>query len=333
MNFIFNETPKRGAVQMVKFTRGWMDGKDLDFIVDEIGQWFLINGIEPPRVAKDWSGVGLKVPPNTGSVAIKNYTGLSIGQFFQYFKNGKVVEKGNYTKMTPERLKEHGITLISKVNKALTIICDNCMVEQPLHFDVAVDLIKRGQQYCSTCNGNTGKSKPLSYYQDKFKDLKDFKIISFQDGSADRFIVQHLKCNNTQGVSFTHLNHTIKDRLNCIHCNSNPGNFNTTQIEINQHTFRSKIEYDIYVKLVDIIGSDNINIEPLYQTLGIETARKFRADFYIPKLDLILEVTSSKNRDIKYNANLKEKLSLLDLQNRNYAFITSVEELEDIVHK
>lgn len=318
---------------MVKFTRGWMEGKDLDFIVDEIEEWYSTRGIEPPRVAKDWSGVGTRVPPNTGSVAIKNYTGLSIGQFFQYFKYGKIVEKCNYTKMTPERLKLHGITLVSKVHKALTVVCDKCGITQSMHFDVAVDLIKRGQQYCSTCNGNTGKSKPISYYKDKFKDLKDFKLISFQEGTTDRFIVQHLHCGKTQSVSFTHLNHTINDRLNCIHCNSNPGNFTTTQIEIDGHTFRSKIEYDIYVKLVDIIGSDNITIEPLYQTLGIETTRKFRADFYIPKLDLIIEVTSSKNRDIKYNANLKEKLSLLDLQNRNYAFITSVEELEDIVHK
>ncbi len=146
-----------------------------------------------------------------------------------------------------------------------------------MHFDVATDLIKRNQTFCATCNGNTGKTKPLEYYKRKFSYLEDFIVEDFVvESDPSNFIVKHTSCGNTQQVSFTHLAGNVNKSLNCIHCLNQPGNFTTTQIEINGKIFRSKIEADTYTALLEIFDKDDILLEPLYYNLGIETTKRYR---------------------------------------------------------
>lgn len=77
---------------------------------------------------------------------------------------------------------DHGLVLLDKKGKDLTVLC--CNTKQSMHFGVATDLIKRNQTFCATCNGNTGKTKPLEYYKRKFSYLEDFIV--------EDFVVAHL---------------------------------------------------------------------------------------------------------------------------------------------
>lgn len=319
---------------MENFESGWLKGKDIDYVATEVNAWFIRNNKTPPRVAKDWKYVGVDVPPNTSITAIRNHLGLTIGQFFQYVIHGKIIERGAYEKMDNNRLKPHGLVLLDKKGKDLTVLCLGCNTTQSMHFDVATDLIKRNQTFCATCNGNTGKTKPLEYYKQKFNYLEDFIVEDFVvESDPSNFIVKHISCGNTQQVSFTHLAGNVNKSLNCIHCLNQPGNFTTTQIEINEKIFRSKIEADTYTALLEIFDKDDILLEPLYYNLGIETTKRYRADFYIKSLDIILEVTTKDYiNNAKYSANLRIKLDLLNKAGKKYKLITNVNELEDIVH-
>lgn len=92
--------------------------------------------------------------------------------------------------------------------------------------------------------------------------------------------------------------------------------------------FDSTIEYTIFCVLLNYFKEKEIIRQATYNEL-FNTKTKHTCDFYIPKLDIIIEVTSEDNNIPKYIITKQWKLSISD----NIHFIYSVEDIINLMNK
>lgn len=91
--------------------------------------------------------------------------------------------------------------------------------------------------------------------------------------------------------------------------------------------FDSKFEYEAYKTILKYLDPKLVIRQKKYNEL-FNTGTKHTADFYIPSLNLILEVTTSNNNiGQKYKDTAEWKMSL----SNNVKFAYSLSEVEDIV--
>lgn len=173
-------------------------------------------------------------------------------------------------------------------------------------------------KFCSLCRKSSGAKKPIESY-DKFE---GFKAIRFED-NRDSVIYEHRDCGRElrRAKSYVALDNT--EFLVCERCNNS---FNK-RINTELGSFDSTLEYLYYKQLLNILPKEAIMRQITYNEL-FSTGTKHSADFYIPSLDLVLEVTSSSNNlSASYKATRDWKLSV----SPKVRFAYSIAEVEDIV--
>ena len=169
---------------------------------------------------------------------------------------------------------------------------------------------------CRYCRNAGGKAKDISTY-DVFK---GFTPVSIAD-SRVTYICN--TCNSDIERTLAHIN--TSEYIVCEVC------YPKVNFGARQYTelgyFDSKFEYEAYKTLLKYLDSSLIVRQKKYHDL-FNTNSKHTADFYIPTLDLVLEVTTkSNNIGTKYTDTAAWKLSLSSM----VRFAYSLSEVEDIV--
>lgn len=298
-------------------------GDNLDNLVKEAQKWFKDNNVKIPKYAKDWQTSSVnrgEIPPGTGRDRLKKL-GITQKQFITLLNNKTYIPTHINNPITEDNIKEKlGLEWVSS-----TVICEHKKVKAKCLSCGYIDIIdygtlkrmeKVGNKFCYICRKTGGKIKPISVYN-KFN---DFIPIAIKNGYV---IYSCTKCNNCIERTIEHVNTT--EYLVCEHCS--PYNVGCT-LSTEYGKFDSKFEYLCYKKLLTLLNKEDIKRQISYDTL-LNTGTRHTADFYIPKLDLILEVTTkSNNIGRKYNDTMSWKLSLSD----KVHFAYSLTEVEDIVH-
>jgi DNA-directed RNA polymerase subunit RPC12/RpoP len=173
----------------------------------------------------------------------------------------------------------------------------------------------RSDKYCIECRDVGGKRKSLDNYKQE-----GFTILS-----VDNSIVNY-RCNGCHSSISRGIAHAKRSEY--IVCNKcNPYRVMGTKINTPDGRFDSMFEYKAYLKLVSILGKHNIIRQKPYDEL-FSTKTKHTADFYIPKLDLVLEVTTKYNKiSDKYRNTAEWKMGI----SNKVIFAYTIAEVEDIV--
>lgn len=285
-------------------------------------KWFEENNVEIPLGAKEWSKKSVKnkeIPPKCTYQTLRR-NGINLSDFIAAITNKKS-KKVNYSPINKENcIDKCGLKwvdhVIVKGHKKVNTKCINCGHIEQLDYGTLQRMVAANNTYCRVCREAGGKEKPL-YVYDRFE---DFTVISFVENNKVK-----LSCNNcantiTRGKDYT----LVAEYLVCDYCSINGSKQVTTELGI----FDSKIEYTIYKYLLTFLSEEDIVKQPKYKELFTHIYSNHRADFYIKSLDLILEITTSRNNiSKKYKENLEFKQSISD----KVIVITSIKEVKDIV--
>lgn len=302
-------------------------GGGLQELADFARNWFKENNVEVPSKAKDWQNcsVGLgEIPPGctTGSLRRK---GISALNFIKMIQGNPVstkhtndpINKSNCLGRTglyweASEMKDSG-------HRVVKTRCSECNTKEVLDYGTLQKMVVAKNRLCRLCRNCGGKRKPLNQYSST-----DFKAVEFLEDSRIK-----LKCNKCASFIVRGLSHVkSSEYLVCEVCN--PFRALGAKIESKHGAFDSVIEYKAYLKLLELIPAEDIHQQVSYNEL-FNTGTKHTADFYIPKLDLVLEVTT-KGAHMKvgeiYRTTHDWKLGLSD----RVKFAYSIKQVEDIVH-
>lgn len=297
-------------------------GDSLESLANKAKEWFIINKVDIPNGARAWQASSVRrgeIPPGTNIGRLRHY-GFNVTAFLSIILNDQSKKPYNYNPITEESLFEMGYKFISYVfknsHKYMTVKCNNCGIQEELTYGNLQRARSRNDKYCRYCRKVGGKEKPLSYY-DTFE---GFSVIS-KEKSRISYICN--KCNNVIERTLTHC--ITAEYIVCEHCypKVNFGARHYTELGY----FDSKIEYEAYKILLKYLDQKLIVRQKKYDEL-FNTGTNHTADFYIPSLNLVLEVTTNTNNiGNKYKETTEWKKSISNC----VKFAYSLSEVEDIV--
>lgn len=297
-------------------------GDSLEALAVKARQWFTNNNVEVPEGAAKWQKCSVRrgeIPPGTGVTSLRRY-GFNVTAFIGSILQDSSTKPYNYNPLTAKNISELGYELISETwknkHKYLLVKCLNCAREEEITYGKLQEARHSNKVYCRYCRGVGGKSKELETYDT----YEGFSIVSILNG---RLYYRCNTCANTLERTMSH--YSQSEYIVCEHCHprENFGARHYTDLGY----FDSKIEYEAYKILLKYFDPKLIVRQKKYDELFL-TNTKHTADFYIPGLNLVLEVTSNQNNlGMKYKQTAKWKQSLSKI----VKFAYSLSEVEDIV--
>lgn len=297
-------------------------GDSLEALAIKARQWFNTNNVVVPQGAKNWQQCSVRrgeIPPGTGVTSIRRY-GFNLTEFISCI-TGSGKKAYNYSPITTTNSVELvGLVIISEkiVNghKRVLTKCACCAREEELDYGTLQRMKASLSRFCRYCRNVGGKTKELETY-----DIFDgFQPVNIQD---KRVKYMCGKCSSIIERTNAHVN--TAEYLVCEVCfpKLNFGARHYTELGY----FDSKVEYEAYKTILKYLDSKLVIRQKKYNEL-FNTGTKHTADFYIPSLNLILEVTTSSNNiGQKYKDTAKWKMSL----SSSVKFAYSLSEVEDIV--
>lgn len=302
-------------------------GGDLFNLAQFAKKWFVDNNVQMPSSSSAWQKATIKrkeIPPKCNFAALRRL-GITPRLFIQLIK-GEEVEQEKYKQnvLTKENIENLlGLLWITEactdgVHKSVYTKCTKCGFYEYLDKGTLTRMLARGDKYCRLCRNVGGKEKPLNM----FNKFEGFSIVDRTNDS--RFIY---RCNTCESLIERTSAHVLtSEYLVCEVCN--PRVISGARLTLPEGTFHSKIEYLAYLKLKEILPeSFTIERQVSYNKL-FNTGTKHTADFFIPELDLVLEITTkSNNLSQKYLDTAKWKCKI----STKVKFAYSVREVEDIV--
>ncbi len=299
-------------------------GDNLETLAAKAKAWFDNNNVQVPKGASNWQKSSVRrgeIPPGTGITSLRRY-GFNVTTFISNITGNKSLVAYNYDPINISNCESLlGLKWLSskeiKGHKRVLTECTYCGTEEEIDYGTLQRMRVANNKLCRYCRNAGGKTKELSIY-DKFE---GFSIVSRTDDS--RFL---FKCN-TCGSYIERTGTTINtaEYLVCEYCHPER-NFGARQYTELGY-FDSKIEYEAYKILLKYFLPEEIIRQKKYNEL-FKTGTAHTADFYIPSIPLVLEVTSRYNKlGTKYLDTAKWKLGLSSL----VKFAYSLKEVEDIV--
>lgn len=297
-------------------------GDDLHSLAKKAKEWFDSNNVPVPTGAKHWQKCAVtrkEIPPGTGVTSLRRY-GFNITEFISSI-TGSTKQAHNYNPIDASSICDLGLLWVSceTVNghKKILTKCTKCTHEEVLDYGTLQRMKQRNDKYCRYCREVGGKRKELGVY-DIFTGFS-----AIRHSTSSRIVYSCNTCESEIERSMAHI-HT-SEYLVCEKCfpNRNFGVRHYTDLGY----FDSKIEYEAYKILLQFLKPSEIIRQKKYDEL-FNTGTKHTADFYIPSLPLVLEVTSRYNKlGSKYKDTAMWKLSL----SPSVKFAYSLKEVEDIV--
>lgn len=301
-------------------------GDNLQSLAKKAKDWFDKNNKPIPKGARLWQAARIKqgeIPPGCGAGSLRRYN-FNITEFISHItQDFDTYKKINYSPITENNISELiGLSWVSSEvsnkHKKVKTICNCCEREEILDYGTLQRMRERQAKYCRYCRNSGGKRKDLEYYN-KFKDAT---ILRFST-DTQRIIYSCNNCKAELERTMTHV--TTTEYLVCEFCNprANFGARHYTELGY----FDSKIEYEAYKIILNYLPAAEIIRQKKYDEL-FSTGTKHTADFYLPKYNLVLEVTNRYNKlGTKYKETAEWKKSL----SNTVHFAYSLKEVEDIV--
>lgn len=298
-------------------------GDSLEALATKARQWFITNNVAVPSGAALWQKCSVRrgeIPPGTGVTSLRRY-GFNATTFISTITQNPDKKAHSYNPITDKKIEDLGFKLISSRSvlghKKLTVQCLQCSLIEELDYGTLQRMRKAESIYCRICRKAGGKEKPIEIY-DKFDGYKPV------DRTEDKRIIYKCeKCSSL--IERTHAHISSSEYLVCEKCfpKLNFGARHYTELGY----FDSKLEYEAYKILLKYLDKSLVIRQKKYDEL-FQTGTKHTADFYIPKLNLVLEVTSKYNKiGDKYKQVAEWKKSL----SKTVIFAYSLSEVEDIV--
>ncbi len=285
-------------------------------------KWFNDNDVEVPTGTADWQGKSVRrgeIPPDMSIGALRRNK-INVLDLLREITGNKSFKAYNRAPIDSSNIVELGFKLISSAmvnkHKKLTVECLLCGFNEVLDYGTLQRMKKSGNKYCRVCRNAGGKTKPL----DRYDTVEGFIPIKLIEKSI---FYKCLTCGNTicRGAGYC----TTAEYLVCEYCN--PRKNIGSKVITKDGAFDSYFEYKCYEKLLEYLKPEDIIKQKSYNEL-FNTGTKHVADFFIPSLDLVLEVTTaSNNLGAKYLDTVKWKLSV----SNKVKFAYSIKEVEDIV--
>lgn len=298
-------------------------GDNLEALAIKARQWFDNNNVAVPSGAKMWQTCSVKrgeIPPGTGVTSLRRY-GFNVTAFISSITNNPSLKPYKYDPITIGNIVSIGFELISektiKGHKRLTVKCLKCNREEELDYGTLQRMKSSCNTYCRYCRNAGGKIKDLQIY-----DI--FAGFTIKERTEDHRLVY--QCNSCEElIERTQSTVSSSEYIVCEKCH--PREVFGARIYTELGYFDSYIEFEAYKVLLRYLDSDSIIRQKKYDEL-FNTGTKHTADFYLPDIDLVLEVTTSTNNiGTKYKETAEWKLSL----SNKVKFAYSLEEVEDIV--
>jgi len=299
-------------------------GDSLETLAAKAKVWFDNNSVEVPSGAKVWQAASVRkgeIPPGTGVSSLRRY-GFNVTTFISHITGNSALVAYNYDPINASNCEPLlGLKWISfkvvKGHKRVLTECTCCGTEEEIDYGTLQRMRASSNKLCRYCRNAGGKVKELSTY-DRFE---GFSIVSRTDDL--RFIFKCNTCDSNIERTATTVN--MAEYLVCEHC------FPERNFGARQYTdlgyFDSKIEYEAYKILLKYFLPEQIIRQKKYKEL-FNTGTAHTADFYIPSIPLVLEITSKYNHlGTKYKETAEWKLSLSEI----VKFVYSLKEVEDIV--
>lgn len=302
-------------------------GGDLYNLAVSARKWFIDNNVEVPTSSKVWQKLSVRrkeIPPGTNVGALRTL-GITPRVFISLLLNREVDQTKYQQNIITNEVAENSLGLriesyhyrTDRIHKVCSTTCLACGHTEDLDYGTLVRMLNSGNKFCRLCRDAGGKQKPESVY-DRFEGFIPIKIHN------SRAFFECTTCGSTISRGLGHCK--IAEYLVCEICN--PRVVSGAKIETEFGLFDSKIEYLAFQKLLQILPENTIIERQKSYNVLFNTNTKHTADFYIPALDLVLEVTtSSNNLGKKYSDTMQWKLSI----SPKVKLALSVKEVEDIV--
>lgn len=299
-------------------------GDSLDSLAEKARLWFITNSVVVPSGAQAWQRCSVRrgeIPPGTGVTSLRRY-GFNVTAFINSINQSTDKKPQVRNSITNSVLTtELGMELVSETtvnkHKRVTVRCLGCSREGQLDYGTLQRMRQANNRFCRVCRNAGGKSKPLEVY-DKYPDY-----IPVELPETGRISYKHIGCGNTIIRTLAHI--TSAEYLVCEICYPRE-NFGA-RLYTDKGYFDSNIEYEAYLILLKYFDPNLIIRQKKYDEL-FNTKTKHTADFYIPTINLVLEVTSNYNNlGAKYKETAEWKKSL----SHTVKFAYSLSEVEDIV--
>lgn len=297
-------------------------GDSLEALAIKARHWFTTNNVEVPNGAKKWQKCSVRrgeIPPGTGVTSIRRY-GFNLTEFISCI-TGSSKKPYNYSPITTTNSVDLlGLEIISEKvfmghKKVLTKCCSCSRVEE-VDYGTLQRMKTARNKFCRYCRNAGGKCKDI----DRYDIFEGFTPVGITDKRV-RYICKTCKSEVERTLAHVHSSEYIV----CEFCfpKLNFGARHYTELGY----FDSKIEYEAYKIILKYLDPKLVVRQKKYSEL-FNTKTKHTADFYIPSLGLVLEVTTSTNNigtKYKETANWKQSLS------SSVKFAYSLSEVEDIV--
>lgn len=298
-------------------------GDNLEVKAIKLRNWFKENNVLVPKTAREWQNRRAKegnIPPGC-TYATFQKAGISVAQLINLITGEQTTQINKQDPITIFNIEERlGLVWLedylsqSKHKKVETqcIQCDNIEV---LDYGTLKRMYDSGNKHCRNCRDAGGKPKDISKY-DIFEGF-----IAVHNTGQSSILYECTKCHNTISRTFSTI--SAAEYIVCENCN--PGS-KTNIVDPVYGSFDSKMELESYKILLKYLDLNDVQRQVSYNTL-FKTNTKHTADFYIPKLNLCLEVTTKNNnlaRD-KYTKTMDWKKSF------GVIFAFTLKEVDDIV--
>ena len=266
-------------------------GDNLEALAIKARQWFDNNNVEVPKGAAMWQRCSVKhgeLPPGTGVTSLRRY-GFNVTALISRITNNPNLVPYKYDPITSSTMDDLGLKILSEkiVNshKRLEVECLCCNRKEVLDYGTLQRMRSRKDKFCRYCREVGGKQKDLQLYN-------KFAGFTVKGRSVDsRFLYE---CNTCKSIiERTQTSVHTSEYIVCEVCHPRE-NFGA-RLYTELGYFDSMIEFEAYKILLKYLDKLDIIRQKKYDEL-FSTGTKHTADFYIPKLDLVLEVTSKYNK-------------------------------------
>lgn len=293
----------------------------LENIKEHCKSWFEDNNVECPRRAKDWRHVGESIPPGTSATVLRRL-GLKPADIINYIYGEGSASSNRRHVLNYEEL---GLTFIAKhpVGNGHTNIEYGCLTCGNVDITDQGTIVRwkeRDVRGCPTCRNSTGKKKSLEHYQALVG--PSFKLTEVE-GNRRRYKVHCLDCSFDFSRSTAQITSRETEDIFCPSCGDS-----SLYVKGGEGKYDSMIEKDLTEHLLSLMA--DVDTQVRYDTF-LTTDRKFVADVFIPRYDLVIEITSKSNNLPKYFDRIEEKRLLCEGGGIKFFLAYSKSDIEDIV--